>query len=135
MPVMRYLTWNEFDNAVEHLASQLEKYKFNSVIYAQPRGGLCLAVALSHATGIPLVTDKMGVIRRIIWVDDIVDSGRTLRHAKQFTPKSTVYVAWYTKGHEPCDYFYSAVKDDWIVFPWEAKDKAKEDKDEYDLRD
>ena len=45
--MISYFTWSEFDKSVEEIA---DKYRFRefSGIYGVPRGGLCLAVALSH---------------------------------------------------------------------------------------
>ena len=45
--MINYFTWSEFDNAVEEIASQCTLLEFSG-IYGVPRGGLCLAVALSH---------------------------------------------------------------------------------------
>ena len=40
-------TWNEFDKSVEQIANKCSFKEFSG-IYGVPRGGLCLAVALSH---------------------------------------------------------------------------------------
>ena len=51
-----YFTWSEFDNAVEHIASKCMLFEFSG-IYGVPRGGLCLAVALSHKLKINLISE------------------------------------------------------------------------------
>ena len=43
----KYFTWGEFDKSVDYIANQCKKLKLSG-IYGVPRGGLCLAVALSH---------------------------------------------------------------------------------------
>lgn len=50
---MLRLTWADFDRAVAVLAALVNRTPTRR-LYGIPRGGLCLAVALSHATGLPL---------------------------------------------------------------------------------
>ena len=45
--MISYFTWWEFDKSVEQIANKC-RFKDFSGIYGVPRGGLCLAVALSH---------------------------------------------------------------------------------------
>jgi len=45
--MISYFTWSEFDKSVEEIADKC-RFKEFSGIYGVPRGGLCLAVALSH---------------------------------------------------------------------------------------
>ena len=45
--MISYFTWSEFDKSVEQIANKC-RFKEFSGIYGVPRGGLCLAVALSH---------------------------------------------------------------------------------------
>ena len=52
-----------------------------SGIYGIPRGGLCLAVALSHKLNIELLKEPRN---NILIVDDIYDSGETLHRYKDF---------------------------------------------------
>ena len=45
--MVTYFSWNDFDNSVEHIAKKCRFSEFSG-IYGIPRGGLCLAVALSY---------------------------------------------------------------------------------------
>ena len=45
--MIKHFTWSEFDKSVEEIADKC-KFREFSGIYGVPRGGLCLAVALSH---------------------------------------------------------------------------------------
>ena len=45
--MISYFTWREFDQSVEQIANKCRLKDFSG-IYGVPRGGLCLAVALSH---------------------------------------------------------------------------------------
>ena len=53
--MINYFTWSEFDKSVEHIAKKCNFLKFSG-IYGVPRGGLCLAVALSHKLKIKLIS-------------------------------------------------------------------------------
>jgi len=113
-----YYTWKEFEQDIDVLARRIKKWKrkFNG-IYGMPRGGLPLAVALSHKLNLPLLLG--GVTAKTLVVDDIADSGSTLtpyqeRHACIVTifyhPKSRVEPALWLRKKTA----------DWIVFPWEV---------------
>src|SRR3990167_4454373 len=72
-------TWEQFNKAVKLLADNLKPVsKFAKNIYGLPRGGLILAVALSHQLDLPLLFDKKKINKETIIVDDISDSGQTL---------------------------------------------------------
>ena len=53
--MISYFTWGEFDKSVEQIANKC-RFKDFSGIYGVPRGGLCLAVALSHKLKIELIS-------------------------------------------------------------------------------
>jgi len=53
--MISYFTWSEFDKSVEEIADKC-RFKEFSGIYGVPRGGLCLAVALSHKLKINLIS-------------------------------------------------------------------------------
>ena len=54
--MINYYTWGEFDKSVEYIANKCKFLKFSG-IYGVPRGGLCLAVALSHKLKINLIKE------------------------------------------------------------------------------
>lgn len=113
----QYYTWKEFERDQDILAKRIKKSKRNfNGIYGIPRGGLPLAVALSHKLNLPLLLG--GVTAKTLVVDDIADSGSTLNPYQErsafivtifYHPKSLVKPAlWLHKKTV-----------DWIVFPWE----------------
>ena len=53
--MISHFTWSEFDKSVEEIADKCRFKKFSG-IYGVPRGGLCLAVALSHKLKIELIS-------------------------------------------------------------------------------
>ena len=65
--MISYFSWSEFDKSVEQIANKCEFLEFSG-IYGVPRGGLCLAVALSHKLKINLLSKP---IKNSLIVDDI----------------------------------------------------------------
>lgn len=118
-----HLGWAQFDEAVVWLHRTLPS---PSAIYGPPRGGLPLAVALSHAWGVPL-TDRLAP--GVLWVDDIVDSGKTLRAAMQ---QGVTYAAWVQRGDHGIPSPIILGGDEWVVFPWEQISSAQQEAEAYD---
>ena len=72
--MISYFSWSEFDKSVEQIAKK-SRFKEFSGIYGVPRGGLCLAVALSHKLKIELISEP---IKNSLIVDDVYETGLTL---------------------------------------------------------
>ena len=121
-----YFTWDEFDKSVEHIANKCKLMEFSG-IYGIPRGGLCLAVALSHKLRINLITEP---IKNSLIVDDVYETGVTLKTfkdiegAKFFVLFSKIKPSWWSTVH-------ISEKREWIVFPWESSTNLQNDRDEY----
>lgn len=145
------LTWEGFGHASRELAQDVADSGFKpSVIIAVARGGLSLAGALTYALGVKL-TDAINVEfytdinetlpdpillapmldtesiagERILVVDDVADSGRTLglviKLLRGFGAevRSAVLYAKPRSLVEP-DFTWKST-DEWIVFPWSAE--------------
>lgn len=122
------LTWDAFDCAVELIASAVEGRV--SSVYGVPRGGLPLAVALSHRLNVPLTFDPWP---SALIVDDVIETGATVERFAGHDP--SLIWAWINKSPDPN--FNSVVHDKaagWIVFPWEARDSAERDANDYYAR-
>ena len=121
-----YFTWDEFNKSVEHIANKC-KFKEFSGIYGIPRGGLCLAVALSHKLKINLISEP---IKNSLIVDDIYETGITLNTFKNiegamfFVLFSKINPTWWNTVN-------LSEKREWIVFPWENYDNFNIDRYEY----
>ena len=130
------LTWNDFDQAVDRIATFCAAAPLTGV-YGFPRGGLPLAVALSHRLGVPLVTTPAAPGTLI--VDDIHDTGQTLapllRPEPPATPSPLVWV-WVTRESAPRGYsaVWVGIGEEWIVFPWEDPAQADQDQRDYEAR-
>jgi hypoxanthine phosphoribosyltransferase len=120
---MRELTWQQFDLAVSALA---ERFQDRSIpgIYGVPRGGLCLAVALSHALELPLL---MAPESRCLIVDEVFETGQTLAVLRQQWPDAA-FAVWVSKISPA---WWEAVdvtnSQEWLVFPWENLQRARAD--------
>ena len=144
------LTWEGFGLASRELAATVAASGFRpEVIVAVARGGLVAAGALAYALGVKLA-DAMNVEfytdvattlpdpvllaplldiesiagRRVLVVDDVADSGRTLQLVLQILlahgaeVRSAVLYTKPTSAFAP-DFGWK-VTDRWIVFPWSA---------------
>ena len=124
--MMRYFTWREFDKSVEHIANKC-CFKEFSGIYGVPRGGLCLAVALSHKLKIELISKP---IKNSLIVDDVYETGITLKTfqniegAMYFVLFSKIKPTWWNSVH-------ISEKNEWIVFPWENTLNLQNDRNNY----
>ena len=124
--MMIYFTWSEFDKSVEQIANKC-RYKKLSGIYGVPRGGLCLAVALSHKLKIKLISKP---IKNSLIVDDVYETGLTLTTFKDiegamfFVLFSKIKPRWWNTVH-------LTKKSQWIVFPWENNLNSKSDREDY----
>ena len=124
--MISYFTWSEFDKSVEQIANKC-RFKELSGIYGVPRGGLCLAVALSHKLKINLISEP---IKNSLIVDDVYETGLTLTTFKYiegaifFVLFSKIKPTWWNA-------VFISKKSQWIVFPWENSLNSKSDRQDY----
>ena len=122
--IKRYIDWY---NVQKYIESVYYAFKDDDVtgVYGIPRGGLILAVLVSHKMNIPLL---QAPIENCIIIDDICDSGETLVHYAKNTsgrevPKYHITTMHYKKNDlmEPeLWYDYKNTENEWIVYPWEV---------------
>ena len=124
--MLRYFSWSEFDKSVENIANKCKFIEFSG-IYGVPRGGLCLAVALSHKLKIDLISEP---IKNSLIVDDVYETGITLGSFKDiegamfFVLFSKIKPTWWNT-------VFTSKKNQWIVFPWENTLNMENDRKEY----
>ena len=123
---MKKLSWIEFDECTYSIYKKCKNKNFEGV-YGFPRGGLCLAVALSHSLRLPLLD---GPKNNTLIVDDIYDTGHTLEKIKNIKGSETH--VWVSKKKPTWQNSYKYIKDnEWIIFPWENINEASKDRDLY----
>ena len=127
--MITHFTWRDFDKSVEHIANKCKFLEFSG-IYGVPRGGLCLAVALSHKLKIKLISEP---IKNSLIVDDVYETGITLNTFKGiegamfFVIFSKIKPSWWNTVH-------ISEKSDWIVFPWENTLNFQSDRNDYIIK-
>lgn len=110
---------------VEKIKAGLDLSKIK-MIYTYSRGGLPIAVHLSHTLNVKMVTDESDIYfpefytGTILVVDDIADTGRTLDGKQMLFPTATLF---YKPRSIVKPTFYVRETTDWIVFPWELVDE------------
>lgn len=127
---MIHYTPAEFSEDVRVLCHKLSAYRalnggsYDSPftkVYGVPRGGLPVAVAVGERIGLEL-TDNPDQ-ERVLVVDDLVDSGRTM---KRFPNKP--FACLHVKPHSPQpDFFAREIPNDWISYFWEAEEPPIQD--------
>ena len=127
--MINYFTWSEFDKAVEQIANKCKFLEFSG-IYGVPRGGLCLAVALSHKLKINLISQPK---KNSLILDDVYETGHTLNNLKDiegamfFVLFSKIKPTWWNS-------LFISKKSEWIVFPWENTSNLQSDRSEYFIK-
>ena len=120
-----YMSWMGFEFAISELVKDYGMNDYECVgVYGPPRGGLPIAVTLSHRLNIPLIKDEneYNMLKssnaNILLVDDIADTGMTLNPL--IGPNIVSYTIYYHKQSivTPNAWVFEK-KDEWVVFPWE----------------
>jgi hypoxanthine phosphoribosyltransferase len=150
------MTWKDLGTAVDDLGTQIHEGGFTpDAVLALARGGLPLAGALAYALGVknmatlnvefytgvderleePLLLPPVPDLtllraQRLLVVDDVADTGRTLALAREFCAQHVAEVrtaVLYEKPHSVvrCDFVWRRT-DRWIDFPWSAPTPAVE---------
>lgn len=144
------LTWDDFGTASRELAAEIVRSGYETeVVVAIARGGLLLAGGIAYALGVkscgavnaefytgigtrlpepimlpPLLDSASIVGKRVLLVDDVSDSGRTLAMVVQLLELGGAEVrtvVLYTKpgtAHQPTYTWRRTPL--WITFPWSA---------------
>jgi len=115
-----YISWEKFQLGISRIAQWARDKEFDNIL-GIPRGGLVVAVCMSHQLDIPLVNKIEG---NTLVLDDICDSGHTLAPYHGL-PTATIYYKP-NELHTP-DYHAFRKHSRWIVFPFERDETSKLD--------
>lgn len=143
-----FVSWKDYLQRLEAMAKYAKPYVKNAqVVVGLTRGGLVPAVYLSHELGIPMITFdphllhsdgeerepvrlpvSPAVIKEVIIVDDIADTGKTLSKCTKFfgnrgfnCTTMSVFINRKTTNFMP-DYPGEDSQKKWVVFPYERND-------------
>jgi len=124
-----FVSWDLIDECVTEIAFHLKDTgkDFNGV-YGIPRGGVILAIMLSHKLDIRYIDNIDYVDEAVIIIDDIVDTGKTLKKYKShYNKKKCYYVTIHEHKQSIIKPEYSVIDkgDKWIVYPWETEDSEE----------
>jgi len=120
-------TWEEFERDVKKIAAWARGRQVKN-IYGIPRGGLVLAVKLSHTLNLPLVLSREDISRDTLIVDDIIDEGNTIdRLLASIGEHHHIASIFYNKEAKHAPHFFVREKKNWVIFPWETEETSKYD--------
>lgn len=150
------VSYQEFSEMMALLTIHIKlRYPEINILYAPPRGGWPMAVHLSHHLQVPVIigpNDTMtGRIpfalkhpgpNKILFVDDIVDSGWSLEGFHQTMRRcsangwniSVLSCSLFVKPRAsilPSVWRKTVPNDTWVVFPWERREDAETERSEY----
>lgn len=115
------VAWEQIDQFVRRVAD-IAKHRSFTGVYGPARGGLPLAVWVSHRAGLPLLAAPA---KGCLIVDDIADTGETLAKYAGLSghagaERHFIATVFYkrTCSFEP-DLWLFEKGAEWIVFPWE----------------
>ena len=115
------ISWQEIEEYINEVETYY-KYKKITGVYGLARGGLILAVMVSHRLNIPMLAAP---VEDCIIIDDICDSGESLIHYQNNTSgdkknKYHITTMFYKENNlvEP-ELWFKKKEDNWIVYPWE----------------
>ena len=113
-----FVSWADIEGLVQELWKKIVigSMPINSV-HGLKRGGYIPAVMLSHQLGLPY---SEAVSKDTLVVDDICDSGETLKNAP-----GVYHAVLHYKPHTSCvtpTIWGKEMGDEWIVYPWERND-------------
>jgi len=122
------VSFNKIGYNIELLSIKIKKsIQMNNIkydfIYPIPRGGLIVGVYLSHLLDIKLISEINNSILnnfKILVVDDIADTGKTLT---EFESKADLATIYYKPRSIIKPTYYVEETVNWIVFPWEREDE------------
>ncbi|AIT08289.1 phosphoribosyltransferase [Sphingomonas taxi] len=152
LPTFTHIAHDDFVAAVHTLADAVRDGGWTpDFIIGIGRGGLAPAVYLSHATGLPMLSvdyssqvedfaeaplvrlaERTRAGEKLLFVDDINDSGRTIGHIRKTLAQAGATAAVLrfatlidnASSAERVDYAARTIDrrdtKDWFVFPWEA---------------
>lgn len=119
--VMENITWDDMYKFVDQVEAYYKGYNKKPLgVYGLPRGGLVLAVMVSHRLDVPLL---MAPAKDCLIVDDVCDSGDSLLHYDKMGYDIAVMACRSDSPVKPM-LSYEQLTCDWIVFPYETNSEA-----------
>jgi hypoxanthine phosphoribosyltransferase len=126
-----FYMWEEVEEAVNTIVTELESLSHLKYIYGIPRGGVTLASMISYRTELEYLDrlDKHGeeTEHQTLLVDDICDTGNTFFHLTREKAYRTASMVNKTNPIFTPNIFVYEKKSEWEIFPWEDGDSERLD--------
>ena len=115
-----FCEWDTIDDLVNTLTKGIENNLTGiKYIHGLARGGLIPAVMLSHKLNIPYTPHpELFKPDELLIVDDIADSGKTLKRWKGYQT-AVLHYKPHTSKTVPDIWAAKHEGDEWIIYPWE----------------
>ena len=123
MKLKTYVDWESFECLIDELIDQISDNDCSiEFITGIPRGGIIPAVVLSHRLKIPYCEFPSPLPPNTLVVDDIADTGETLKTKTYGFQTAVLYYKPHTSCFKPTFWAEEYYEDGWIIFPWERTD-------------
>ncbi len=124
-----FISWDLIDECVTEIEFHLKDTgKEFKGVYGIPRGGVILAIMLSHKLDIQYIDKIDNIDEATIIIDDIVDTGETLKKYKSYPIPENCYCVTIHEHKQSIikpDYSVLYKEDKWIVYPWETEESKE----------
>lgn len=135
MAAKRKIIWKEVEKACAKIVNAiLDEGKEIESVFGIPRGGLVVAVMISHLLRKPLIQHAESIDEKTLVVDDICDSGSTfenlmdeLYQGRTIEPLTAALYTRSTSKYMPFCTGELIMDDSWLIFPWETAGSSKYD--------
>lgn len=122
-----HYTYDQFLQDCKRIAAWGKDKNFTGV-YGIPRGGLAVALWLSHMMNAELILKIEDITPRTLVVDDITDTGATMKKLLGMVLADVkTATLFYNIDSDFKPGFYCRRKGKFVKFPWETEKSAKYD--------
>ncbi len=117
---MRIYTVEEFVRDMKVLSGAVkasDKWPYIHNVYGVPRGGLAIALWMSHLLEKPLLMKRNQIGPHTLVCDDIADKGLTLGEIR---PRISLTIFYNPRSTYTPTFWLHEKRYEWIQFPWET---------------
>lgn len=131
----RIVTYNKYGQMIDTLVKKIDGHAIHGelkFIHGPQRGGLPIAVHMSHHLGLRFVSDyefheqfTQDMREKTLIVDDVTDTGKTLQTIGSVYNYKPITAVLFLKDRSVItpDYWVE-IDNRWVIFPWEKIDET-----------
>jgi hypoxanthine phosphoribosyltransferase len=127
------IDYNKYGILIDNLVVKIKSLDIDfNAVHGLPRGGLPIAVHISHHLDIPLVISVNQFAQeyqngKLLVVDDIIDTGKTYERFLEIITMNPINFIFATIFYKPTSLYtpevYIKETTSWVIFPWETIDE------------